>query len=119
MIKWLTEKFGGGLVDSIENIALEAIQTDGEKAEARALWIKTLDPNGIMRRQLSTFACVAYGWYLFWTTILIFMSAFLGTDGAEQAMKAMTELFVPITTSWGVIVSASFGVNATNTLKGK
>jgi len=118
-MSWFSKLLGGGLVKSIENVALEAIQTDGEKAEAKALWIKTLDPNGLMRRRLSNFACMAYGWYLFWMTVLVFLAAFTDTEGAEQAAEMMTGLFMPITTAWGTIVAASFGVNATNTLKGK
>jgi hypothetical protein len=39
-------------------------------------------------------------------------------DGAKEAATMMTDLFLPITTSWAAIVSASFGVNATNTIKG-
>jgi len=120
-MKWLANLFSGGLVKTVENVALEAIQTDTEKAEAKALWIKTLDPNGIMRRQLSEFACKAYGSYLAVALILITIRAFgLGdAAGADEALTAIKELFMPITTSWGVIVSASFGVNATNSVKGR
>jgi hypothetical protein len=65
---------------------------------------------------------------------LIFLYAFIGTggevvDAAEhanqirepiaEAVQAMTELFQPITTAWGVIVAASFGVNMTNSIKGQ
>ena len=55
------------------------------------------------------------------TTILIFMHSFGVGDSVESqaAMDAMTELFLPITTSWAAIVGASFGVNATNSVKGK
>lgn len=113
--------FGGGLVESLERVALEAIETDKESAEAKAIMIKTLDPNGKMRRDLSRFASIAYGFYLFCTTIMIFMVSFeLGNaSGAEKAAELMTELFVPITTSWGAIVGASFGVNGINSAKGK
>jgi len=113
--------FGGGVVSSLEKIALEAIETDKESAEAKAIMIKTLDPNGKMRRDLSRFASFAYGLYLLCTTIMIFMVSFeLGNAmGAEKASELMTELFVPITTSWGAIVSASFGVNGVNSFKGK
>jgi hypothetical protein len=57
---WLTSLFSGGLVKSVENIASEWIETDMETAEAKSLMIKTLDPNGKMRRDLSRFACKAY-----------------------------------------------------------
>lgn len=107
------------MVKSIENVALEAITTPGEEAEAKALWIKTLDPNGLMRRRLSNFACLAYGWYLFWMTVLVFLTAFLNVEGADKAAKMMTDLFVPITTAWATIVGASFGVNGVNAMKGQ
>jgi len=117
-MSWFANLLGGGLIKSVENVALEAIQTDSEKAEAKSLWIKTLDPNGLMRRRLSNFACLAYGWYLFWMTVLIFLTAFVDLEGADQAAKMMTELFIPITTAWGGIVGASFGVNGMNSFKG-
>lgn len=121
MIGFLSKLFGSGVVGSIERIALEAIDTDKETAEAKAIFVKTLDPNGKMRRDLSRFACLAYGFYLTATTILVFLHAFEIGDTAQskEAMEAMTALFMPITTSWGVIVSASFGVNATNSFKGR
>ena len=113
--------FGGGLVSSLERVALEAIETDKESAEAKTLMIKTLDPNGKMRRDLSRFACFAYGFYLICTTAMIFMVAFEIGDatGAEKASGMMTDLFLPITTSWATIVGASFGVNGINSVKGK
>jgi len=113
--------FGSGIIGSIERIASEAIQTDKESAEAKSLWIKTLDPNGIMRRELSSFACKAYGFYLISTTILIMIHSFgLGDpNNSKEAIDAMTALFLPITTAWGTIVTASFGVNATNSIKAK
>ena len=113
--------FGGGVVGSIERMATEFIETDMEKAEAKALFVKTLDPNGKMRRDLSRFACVTYGWYLLITTGLIMAHAFgLGDpDNSKQAIDAMTGLFTPITTAWGVIVGCSFGVNGLNTYKDK
>jgi len=119
MFRFLTSLFSSGVVGSIERIASEAIETDKESAEAKSLFIKTLDPNGVMRRELSRFACVAYGFYLVAATALIVMHSF-GIGEAVQskeAMEAMTDLFLPITTAWGGIVGASFGVNATNSLK--
>lgn len=120
-MNWLTSLFSGGLVGSIERIAAEAIETDMESAEAKSLFIKTLDPNGKMRRDLSRFACAAYGFYLSATTVLLFMQAFNIGDagGAALATDSMTELFLPITTAWGGIVSASFGVNGVNSFKGR
>ena len=118
---WFSKLLGGGVIGSIERIASEAIQTDMETAEAKSLFVKTLDPNGIMRRDLSRFACRAYGFYLVCTVILIALHSFgFGDpDESKAAIEAITGLFTPITTSWGVIVSASFGVNATNSIKAK
>lgn len=111
----------GGVVNSIERIATEYIQTDKESAEAKSLLVKVLDPNGKMRRDLSKFASRAYGFYLVSTTILVFIHAYgVGDAGAsKEAMGAMTSLFTPITASWAGIVSASFGVNLTNSVKNK
>ena len=118
---WLSALTGGGVIKSVERIASEFIETDMESAEAKALMIKTLDPNGLMRRDLSKFACVAYGFYLVAMVILSFMVAFGFGDatGAGKAAAMMTGLFTPITASWAAIVSASFGVNAANSIKSK
>lgn len=118
---FLSKLFGSGIVGSIERIASEAIQTDQETAEAKALFVKTLDPNGMMRRDLSKFACVAYGFYLVATTALVMMHSFGWGEptNSKEAIDAMTDLFMPITTAWGTIVAASFGVNATNSIKSK
>ena len=111
----------GGVVKSVERIASEFIETDMESAEAKSLFVKTLDPNGMMRRDLSRFACWAYGFYLIAMVGLGFMQAFAIGDsvGAAKATEMMAGLFLPITTSWAAIVSASFGVNATNSMKGR
>lgn len=117
--------FGGGSVKSIENIASEWIQTDKEKAEAQTLMIKTLDPNGLMRRNLSDRVASLYTLYIVVTLILLIAESFgLGSvvDGklaVSIATEKVTELFMPITTLFGVIVSASFGVNYANTKAGK
>ncbi len=118
---FITSLFGGGLVKSIENVASEWIETDLETAEAKALMVKTLDPNGMMRRDLSKFACMAYGFYLVSMVGLSFMVAFGIGDvaGAESAAGMMQDLFVPITAAWSAIVGASFGVNGMNSYKGK
>lgn len=120
MLGFLKGLFSSGAVGAIEKIALEAIDTDKESAEAKALWIKTLDPNGVMRRELSSFASHSYGFYLFSTVVLIVMHSFgIGDPVQSQtAIEAMTELFLPITTAWGSIVAASFGVNGVNSYKG-
>lgn len=128
MLGFITKMFSSGVMGSVERIASEWIETSQEKAEAATLMLKTLDPNGIMRRELSRFACVAYGYYLVVTSILVFVMAFgpapAVVDGASLATQAeiaagmMTDLFLPITGAWTAIVSASFGVNAMNANKG-
>ena len=117
----LSALLSGGLVGSIEKLGSEWIETNMEKAEAEALMIKTLDPNGKMRRDLSRFACVAYGFYLLCMVILSFMVAFGWGDtaGAESAANMMQDLFLPITGAWSGIVAASFGVNGVNSFKGR
>ena len=119
-MSFLTNILGGGAVKSLENVASEWIETAGETAEAASLMIKTLDPNGKMRRDLSRFACRAYGFYLFAMVFLSFMVAFGIGDptGAELAAGMMQDLFLPITTAWAGIVGASFGVNGMNSYKG-
>lgn len=107
---------GGGAIKSIENIASEWIETDKETAEAKTIMIKALDPNGKMRRDLSKFASRAYAFYLAAMVIMGFMHVFSVGDAeaAKEAMTLLTGLFLPITTSWGAIVTASFGVNYAN-----
>ena len=119
-MSFLSSLFSGGIVSSIENIASEWIETDMETAQAKALMVKTLDPNGKMRRDLSRFACVAYAFYLVAMVGLSFMVAFgIGDiDGAIEAAKMMMDLFMPITGAWTGIVAASFGVNGVNSMKG-
>ena len=121
MLGFLTSLISGGVVGSIERIASEAIETDKESAEAKALFVKTLDPNGKMRRDLSKFACLAYAFYLFAMVSLSFMVAFnVGdADGAITAAGMMQDLFLPITAAWSAIVGASFGVNGINSFKGR
>ena len=53
--------------------------------------------------------------------LLSFMVAFgIGDQvGAETAAGMMQDLFLPITAAWSAIVGASFGVNATNSIKGR
>jgi hypothetical protein len=120
----LAKLFAGGAVKSIENIATEWIETDKEQAEAKAVMIKTLDPNGLMRRELSRSVSGLYIVYVGVTLLMLIAESFgLGPMNGEQlavsvATDKVTELFAPITTLFGVIVSASFGVNYANTKKG-
>lgn len=118
---FFAQLLGGGVVDSLEKVATEWIETSKEKAEAQAVMIKAVDPNGKMRRDLSRFACRAYGFYLVVITVLSGMVAFgIGNSaGAESAAGLMFDLFLPITGAWTAIVSASFGVNGVNSFKGR
>lgn len=124
--------FTGGAIKSIESIALEFIDTDKENAEAKAVMIKTLDPNGKMRRNQSNNVGSMYKFYLLSTASMILIELiYCMTMGdkltiADHVLMAlsnatdkMTALFVPITTLYGVIVTASFGVNALNVRQGK
>lgn len=121
---WLSGIFGGGSFKSIEKIATEWIETDQEKAEAKTLMIKTLDPNGLMRRNLSDRVAMLYTIYLLVTLVLLGLESFaLGPMNGDRlavsvATEKITELFLPITSLFGVIVSASFGVNYANAKKG-
>ena len=113
---------GGGVFKTIEAIATEAIETDKEKAEANALFIKTLDPNGLMRRDIGRFTCKAYGYFLGVMSFLLVANCFGWTKGDTTTLElitALAELWRPITIAFGAIVSASFGVNAYNIRKGK
>ena len=111
----------GGAIKSIENIASEWIQTDMESAEAKVLMIKTLDPNGLMRRDLSNKVSQLYTLYIIVALMLLICEAFDLGNAATIAIATtkVTGLFTPITTLFGVIVSASFGVNYANTKNGK
>ncbi len=117
MFSWLT----GGVVKSIENIASEWIETDMESAEAKVLMVKTLDPNGLMRRDLSSRVTNLYTLYIVTALVLLICESFGLGDLTQIAVATtkVTELFVPITTLFGVIVSASFGVNYANTKQEK
>ena len=116
-----TNFFTGGAFKSVEKIASEWIETAGETAEAGALMIKTLDPNGLMRRQLSSDVTQLYKVYIITTLILLICEAFGFGDPITIAVATtkITSLFTPITTLFGVIVSASFGVNYSNTKQNK
>ena len=106
MLKWLT----GGIAKSIENVASAWIETSVEKAEgnminaqAETLMLKTLDPNGKMRRDLSKFACIMYALYLVPTMIMVFMVAFgIGNDqGAKDATAMLTDYYRMGYYCWG------------------
>lgn len=122
----------GGAISSIERIASEWIETDKESAEAKALMVKTLDPNGKMRRDQSNNVGGMYKFYLISTAIMILIELVYSMNAGATLMKddyvlvalsnatdKMTGLFVPITTLYGLIVTASFGVNYTNAKQNK
>lgn len=134
-MSWLTgiAKFftSGGTMQTVENIATEWIETDLEKAEAKTVMIKALDPNGAMRRQLSRDVTQLYKIYVVSVLVLLFLEFIVNLiglntelvlDGAMVAISAttgkVTDLFVPITSLFGVIVTASFGVNYANVKAG-
>ena len=125
MLKKIASFLSGGTLKSIENIASEWIETGTEEAEAKTIMIKALDPNGLMRRQLSKRVSMLYTVYIFTMLFMIsleFICAFFGLevdgDAIALATSKSVELFIPITTLFGTIVTASFGVNAYNVKKG-
>jgi hypothetical protein len=111
---------GGSMMDPLKDIALEYIQTDKESAEAKSLFIKTLDPNGNMRRNIMDFITNAYAGYLILATFLIVLGTFefIEKDQAEAAFELIKETFMPVTGLFGALATASFGVSATNVMKG-
>ena len=118
IVKFFT---GDSTMSTVESIATEWIETDLEKAEAKTVMIKALDPNGAMRRQLSSDVTQMYKVYLITMLLLItieFICAFanidVNTEALQMATDKLIELFVPITSLFGVIVTASFGVNYAN-----
>ena len=115
------DMFGGSVVSGITDIAKEMIETDKESAEAKALMVKTLDPNGAMRRDISNKVSSMYVIYIILVMILTLLQSFdIGsTEGVKLAIVNLTDLFVPITTMFTAIVSASFGVNVSNNFKDK
>lgn len=132
MLGKIANFFTGGVVKSIENIATEWIETEKETAEAKAVMIKALDPNGKMRRDQSNNVGGMYKFYLITTALMILVelvySMVIGDTltkddyvlvAISNATSKMTDLFVPITTLYGAIVTASFGVNYANTKAGK
>jgi hypothetical protein len=128
-MNWLAGIFGSGTLRTVEKIASEVIETEKESAEAKAVMVKTLDPNGLMRRDISKLVGTCYAVYLVVALALISTEFFyvMANDVVAQAKMTqldkttdkVKELFLPITTLFGAIVTASFGVNAMNTHKNK
>ncbi len=120
-MSWITNLLGGGVVGTVGDIAKEWITTDMESAEAKSLMVKTLDPNGLMRRDISRRVTQMYMVYIYLTALLVLLQSFgIGdVEGVAKAIDSLTSLFVPITAMFSAIVGASFGVNGLNAHKGK
>lgn len=118
---WLKNLVTGGLFGSIENITKELIDTPLELAQAQVLKLKAMDPNGKMRREITSGTLHLYKVYVYIMLILLLSQAFDLGDPAQilKAVDSMKDLFLPITGAFGTIMTASFGVNATNTIKEK
>ena len=112
--------FTGGVTDVIGEVAKEWITTDKESAEAKAIMVKTLDPSGKMRRDISRNVAQMYMIYIYLTAMLVLLQSFgIGNkDGVALAITSLTDLFLPITGMFSSIVLASFGVNGVNSNKG-
>ena len=121
IFSWIKDLITGGLFSSIEGITKEIVDTPLDKAQAAAIKLKAIDPNGKMRREISSSTMHLYKVYVYIMLILLLAQAFSIGNPVEisKAIASMKELFLPITTAFGAIMSATFGVNATNTLKGK
>jgi len=121
MFGFLGDVFSGsGVVDSVEKIALEYIETDKESAEAKSIFVKTLDPNGKMRKQISKDVFHLYKVYIYVSLFLLALE-FFGVGNIEnigQVTSKLIDIFVPITAMAGTIISASFGVHYANVKKG-
>ena len=107
------------------------IQTK-KSAEAKVIAVKALDPNGKMRRDQSNRVGRLYTVYFTITAVLIVVRMIyamcIGADLQESdhvlvaisdASNTMKDLFIPITTLYGAIVTASFGVSYANVKQGK
>jgi len=118
---WIKDLVTGGLFSSIEGITKEIVDTPLEKAEAQAIKLKAIDPNGKMRRDISSSTMHLYKIYIYLMVVLLLAQAF-GIGNPSEVAKAigsMKELFLPLTTAFGAIMSATFGVNAVNSHKGR
>lgn len=133
MLKFFKALFsdGGGIVSSIERVASEMIETDMETEQAKAVRIKALDPNGAMRRAISINIGNLFKLYVLITVLMIggefIIGAILAFNQVPNVAELMNvlatatgkikDLFTPICTLYGLIVSASFGVNYANVRK--
>ena len=117
MFKFIKGIFSRSATKTLENIASEWIQTDMEKAEAKTLMIKTLDPNGKMRRDISRNILILYSIYIITMLVLIILEFFGVGQSIDTATVKLTDLFMPITGMVTAIVGGSFGVNFANVTK--
>tara|TARA_R110001632_G_scaffold70778_1_gene164675 strand:+ start:1145 stop:1507 length:363 start_codon:yes stop_codon:yes gene_type:complete len=117
---WLKDLLTGGLFSSIENISKELVDTPLEKAQAQVLKIKAIDPSGKLRRDVTSTTMHLYKIYIYVMLFLLLLSSFDLENAARitGAIESMKELFLPITTAFGAIMTASFGVNTMNAHKG-
>ena len=118
---WFKNLLTGGLFSSIEGISKELIDTPLELAQAQALKLKAIDPNGKMRREITSGTMHLYKLYVYVMLGLLLSQSFHLGDPKEvlSAVNSMKDLFLPITTAFGTIMTATFGVNATNIYKDK
>jgi hypothetical protein len=117
---WLKNLVTGGLFGSIEGITKELIDTPLEKAQAQVIKLKAIDPNGKMRREITSGTMHLYKVYVYVMLILLLSQSFVIGDPEQiaEAVHSMKDLFLPITTAFGTIMAASFGVNGVNANKG-
>ena len=120
-MNWLKDLVTGGLFSSIENVTKELIDTPLEIAQAQAIKLKAIDPSGKMRRDISSGTMHLYKVYVYTMMGLLLAQAFGLGNPAElkEAIDSMKELFMPITTAFGAIMTATFGVNGMNSYKDK
>ncbi|WP_331773809.1 hypothetical protein [Sulfurospirillum sp. 1612] len=102
--------------DPIKKAASKWFETAQDKAQATAIYLKALDPNGQMRRSITTTTMRLYSTYIYVMLFLLLAQSFnLGnTQQISSAISSMKDLFLPITTAFGTIMSASFAVNGVN-----
>jgi len=114
MLDFLGGLFGGD--STVAKIATEWIETNQEKAEAKAVMIKALDPNGSMRVYITKVVLRLFSMYMLIATFLVLAYSFGFGDSTNTkiALENLVSLFLPLATMTTLIISASFGVNAMN-----
>jgi len=117
---WLKDLLTGGLFSSIAGITKELIDTPLELAQAQAIKLKAIDPNGKMRREITSGTMHLYKIYVYVMLALLLSQSFNVGDAKQiqEAIASMVDLFLPITTAFGTIMTATFGVNGINSYKG-